>query len=130
MKQCPQSVIDICLMNSTFSKEERKMFTNDEVYVIEKFDKIKNCYVFWNVVSTYKEAKDHIYKYMMGFSDIASGANITLSDGQVNNNDYFTVSCSFDDSPTITDKFRGHMVVIGMTDNYYLDRYTKDNELK
>lgn len=38
------------------------MFRNDEVYVIEKFDKIKNCYVFWNVVSTYKEAKDHIYK--------------------------------------------------------------------
>ncbi len=103
------------------------MFENDEVYIIEKFDKIKNCYVFWNVVSTYKQAKEHIYKYMMGFQDIASGAKITLSDGQVNNNDYFTISCYFDDSPAITDKFKGHMVVIGMTDNYYLDRYTKDN---
>ena len=103
------------------------MFENDEVYVIEKFDKIKNCYVFWNVVSTYKKAKEHIYKYMMDFSGIAQGSNITLSDGQLNNYDYFTASCSFDNSPTITDKFRGHMVVIGMTDNYYLDRYIKDN---
>lgn len=78
-----------------------------EVYVIEKFDKIKDCYVFWNVVSSYKEAKDYIYKYMMEFS-IEDNGKISLSDGQVSEYDYFTVSCSFSDSHTITDKFRGH----------------------
>lgn len=103
------------------------MFENDEVYIIEKFDKIKNCYVFWNVVSTYKKAKEYIYKYMMECSCIAGGGKVTLSDGQVNDYDYFTASCSFEDSPTITDKFKGHMVVIGMTDHYYLDRYIKNN---
>lgn len=89
-----------------------------EVYVIERFDKIKGCYVFWNVVSSYKKAKDYIYKYMMEFS-IPGNGKISLSDGQVNEYDYFTVSCSFSDSPTITDKFRGHMTTF-VTNNYIL----------
>lgn len=89
-----------------------------EVYVIEKFDKIKDCYVFWNVVSSYKKAKEGIYKYMMEFS-IPNDGKISLLDGQVNEYDYFTVACSFKDSPTITNKFRGHMVAFDVP-NYYI----------
>ena len=79
-----------------------------EVYVIERFDRIRDCYVFWNIVSDYKKAKEYIYKYMMEFS-IPNDGKISLSDGQVSEYDYFKVSCSFSDSPTITDKFRGHI---------------------
>lgn len=99
-----------------------------EVYVIEKYDKIKDCYVFWNVVPTYKEAKVYIYKHMMEFYNAASDPKISLADGGINEYDYFTVSCSFSDSPTITDKFRGHPVIIGMTNNFYMDRYERDNK--
>ena len=83
------------------------MFENNEVYVIEKYDKIKDCYVFWNVVSDYKKAKEYIYKYMLDFT-VPGDGKITLSDGQINEYDYFTVACTFSDYPTITDKFRGH----------------------
>lgn len=91
---------------------------NVEVYVIEKFDKIKNCYVFWNVVSDNKKAKDCIYEYMMKFSFWCNG-KITLSDGQVSEYDYFTAVCFFKDSSTITDKFRGHRVGIDSTNYCY-----------
>lgn len=89
-----------------------------EVYVIERFDRIRDCYVFWNIVSDYKKAKNHIYKYMMEFSIVDNG-KISLSDEQVNEYDYFTVACSFKDSPTITDKFRGHTTSFTQPD-YFL----------
>ena len=95
----------------------------NEVYVLEKYDKIKDCYVFYNVVESYASAKKCIYAAMAESSNIASDPKISITDGQVNENDYFTVSCSFSDYPTITDKFRGHPVIVGMTNNYYLDRY-------
>ena len=105
------------------------MFENNEVYVIEKFDTIKNCFVFWNVVETYKKAKDAIYKSVLE-EVVSDDRRINLSDGGINEYDYFTATISGDlpDDKPLVYEFRGHPVVIGMTNNFYMDRYVRDNK--
>ena len=82
---------------------------NINVYVIEKYDTVKKCFVFWNVVSTYKNAKNAIYKFMMEYSNSANG-NIKLNDGAINEYDYFKgmIFKTANDNNPITFEFRGH----------------------
>lgn len=91
-----------------------------EVYVIEKFDTVKKCFVFWDVVSTYKKAKDTIYKFMMEYSN-GTYEKIELNDGRINEYDYFKgmIFKTVGDNNPITFEFRGHTTYFTQPD-YFL----------
>ena len=60
---------------------------NQEIYVIEKYDTVKKCFVFWNVVTTYKHAKETIYNFMMEYSN-NDYEKIELNVGAINEYDF------------------------------------------